>query len=260
MRFAISLVVTTASLALAAPAIAQGNGPITYHGSIDTCSNGQTMPLQLRSGRRYTISATSTVFDPVLKISRRGNGAVLAQDDDSGEGNNARLTFSPTEAGDYVACVTAFSGNGGGAFDVTVEAAAPLPPVTATRPTGTETQIWQLYDGTLAEGDGEDGGKRFDDYLITIPAGHRVMISAEASAFDPMVKVYRADQRGGEPVASDDDSGGGLNSFLTYAPDEGGSFVVRVTSFAAEGSGAYRLRVSTLASPPAEPRPDETGD
>jgi hypothetical protein len=258
MRFAISLIVTTAALAFAAPALAQGSGTITYRGAIEGCRNGQTFPLQLQPGRRYTISATSEAFDPVLKITRRGNAAVLAQDDDGGEGNNARLTFSPTEPGDYIACVTAFSDNGGGAFAVTVEDAPPLPPP-VTRPTGSETQVWQLYDGSLAQGDGEDGGKKFDDYLIVIPAGHRALISAESAAFDPMVKVYRADQRGGEPVASDDDSGGGLNAFLMYAPDEGGSFVVRVTSFAADGGGAYRLRVATQAIP-RRPAPDEDGD
>jgi hypothetical protein len=261
MRFAISLIATTAALALASPALAQDARPVTYHGSLQGCGNGQLMPLRLQAGRRYTISANSTAFDPVLKITRRGNAAALASDDDSGEGNNARLSFSPTEPGDYLACVTAFSGDGGGAFDLIVEPAAPLPPMTEARPTGTENQVWQIYEGALTQGDGEDGGKRYDDVLINIPAGHRAFISAESSAFDPMVKVYRADQRGGEPVASDDDSGGSLSAFLMYAPDEGGSFVVRVTSFAADGQGAYRLRVSTQAIPQRqEQQPDDASE
>lgn len=258
MRFAISLIITTAALAVASPALAQGSRPVTYHGALQGCGNGQVMPLQLQAGRRYTISANSTAFDPVLRITRRGNATALASDDDSGEGNNARLTFSPTEPGDYLACVTAFSGDGGGAFDLIVEPSAPLPPIAEVRPTGSETQVWQVYDGTLTAQDGEEAGKRFDDVPVTIPAGHRAFISLESTAFDPMVKVYRADQRGGEPVASDDDSGGSLSAFLMYAPDEGGNFVVRVTSFSADGQGAYRLRVSTQAIPRAQPQqPDE---
>jgi hypothetical protein len=249
MRFAISLVATAAALAIAAPASAQGSRPVTYHGNLQGCGNGQLMPLRLEAGRRYTIMANSTAFDPVLRITRRGNSTALAQDDDSGEGNNARLSFSPTEPGDYLACVTAFSGDGGGAFDLIVEPSVPLPPMAPVQPTGTETQVWQVYDGALTAGDGEEAGKRFDDVPVTIPAGHRAFISLESTAFDPMVKVFRADQRGGEPVASDDDSGGSLSAFLTYAPDEGGNFVVRVTSFSAEGLGAYRLRVSTQPTP-----------
>jgi hypothetical protein len=258
----LSLLLTTASLALAmaSPALAQGDRTTTYRGALENCRNGQTFPLRLRAGQRYTISATSEAFDPVLRIVRRGNPTVLAQDDDSGEGNNARLTFSPTEPGDYSACVTAFSDSGGGAFAVTVEPAGPMPPIAPVAPTGTETQIWQLYDGALEPSDGQDDGKRFDDFPVAVPAGQRLMISAESTAFDPMVKVFRADQRGGEPVATDDDSGGGLNAFLTYAPDEGGNFVIRVTSFAADGNGAYRLRVSTQPIPRAQPRPDEGGD
>src|SRR5262245_31764620 len=93
MRF--PLLIAASMVALASPAFAQGSGPTTYHGAIEACRAGQTMPLQLQAGRRYVISATSTAFDPVLKISRRGEGTVLAQDDDSGEGNNARLSFSP---------------------------------------------------------------------------------------------------------------------------------------------------------------------
>ena len=66
----------------------------------------------------------------------------------------------------------------------------------------------------------------------------------EFEAFDPVVRVYPADQRGTSELAMDDDSGGGFNSFLIFAPDEGGDYVVRVTSFSTEGTGAYRLKIA----------------
>jgi hypothetical protein len=244
MRLSISLAALAATLALAAPAAAQ---PGTYHGSLTQCPNGQS--LQLRAGQRYVISASSDSFDTVLRILRRGGTDVLANDDDGGDGLNSRLTFSPGESGEYIACVTAWNSSGAGDYTLTVENAPPLP-APVSRPTRTESAAWQVYDGTLAAGDGEDDGNRFDDYLVTIPTGQRAVISLDSTAFDAVVKVYRADARGGEPAASDDDSGGNLNSLLVFAPDEGGDFIVRVTSYSSGSSGAYHLRITQSATPP----------
>jgi hypothetical protein len=249
MRLVTSLAALAAALALAAPVAAE-----TYHGTLAQCADGQQ--LQLRAGQRYRISASSASFDTVLRIVRQGSADVLAQNDDA-DGTNSRLLFTPGESGAYRACVAAFSAGGTGAYTVTVEEAPPLP-APVSRPTTTENMVWQVFDGTLAAGDQEDGGW-FDDYQITIPAGERAMISAESDAFDTVVKVYRADQRGGDAAATDDDSGGGLNSFLLFAPEDGGDYIVRVTSYgngAAHG-GAYRLRIAESAIPR---QPDQAGD
>jgi hypothetical protein len=254
---AISLAALAAALPLA-PATAT-----TYRGTLQQCTGGQQ--LQLRAGQRYTITATATAFDTVLRIVRRGGSDVLAENDDGGDGTNSRLTFSPSETGTYIACVTAFAAGGNGAYSVSVENAPPLAPA-VSRPTGAETSTWQVFDGTLADGDQQDGDSRFDDYQIVIPTGQRALISAESPAFDTVVKVYRADQRGGETVATDDDGGGHLSSFLNFAPEEGGTFIVRVTSFGAHGAGAYRLRVTQMPIPPAPASsegaatPPESGD
>jgi Bacterial pre-peptidase C-terminal domain len=242
-------------LTLAAPAAAQQ--PQTYRGTLQQCGNAQR--LHLEGGRRYSISATSESFDTVLRIMRPGSDTVLAEDDDSGENNNSLLSFAPTETGDYIACVSSFGTSGAGAYTISVAPMAPLPPP-VTAPTRTETMNWNLYEGALAEGDERDGGSRFDDYQIEVPQGHRAMIAADSPVFDTVVKVYRADQRGGEVVATDDDSGGGLNSFLTFAPDQGGTFIVRVTSFSADTGGAYRLRVATSPTPPGPAMTDGEGE
>jgi hypothetical protein len=253
MRLSISLAALAATLALGAPAPAAAQ-PGTYHGSLTQCANGQS--LQLRAGQRYVISASSDSFDTVLRILRRGATDILANDDDGGDGLNSRLTFSPAESGDYIACVTSWNGAGAGDYTLTVENAPPLP-APATRPTRTETATWQVFDGTLADGDGEDNGSRFDDYLVTIPTGQRAIISADSTGFDTVVKVYRANDRGGDPAASDDDSGGNLNSLLVFSPDEGGDFIVRVTSYSSGSSGAYHLRITQSATPP---RPADNSD
>lgn len=250
MRLSISLAALAAVLALAGPAAAQDG---TYHGTLAQCADGQS--LQLRAGQRYVISASSDAFDTVLRIARRGAGEVLATNDDGGEGTNSRVTFSPAETGEYVACVSAYTPTSTGAYALTVENAPALPAPTS-RPTRTEAATWQVFEGTLAEGDAEDNGSRFDDYRITIPDGQRAIISADSTAFDTVVKVYRADDRGGDAAATDDDSGGNLNSLLVFAPDAGGDYIVRVTSYSGGSSGAYRLHVTQSATPP---RPSDAG-
>ena len=75
-------------------------------------------------------------------------------------------------------------------------------------------------------------------------AGQSALIRLESEAFDPVVRIYSASQRGMSELVMDDDSGGGFNSFLMFAPEEAGSYIVRVTSFSTEGGGAYRLRIA----------------
>ncbi len=248
MRVSITLAATAALLASAAPAVAQGD---TYRGTLAQCPGGQA--LRLNAGQRYVISASSDSFDTVLRIVRRGgDGGVLATDDDGGDGTNSRMTFAPAESGEYVACVTAYGNVGAGDYTLSVEQAGPLPPP-ITRPTRTASASWQLFEGSLDEGDAEDDSTRFDDYLVTIPSGHRLIASADSTEFDAVLKVYRVDERSGEPLAIDDDSGGDLNALLSYAPGEGGDYIVRVTSYSGGRTGRYRLSViqQAIPQPPA---------
>ena len=253
MRTAISFAALAAALCFAAPAAAQSN---TYRGTLTQCADGQR--LQLRAGQRYTIAAAAE-FDTVLKILRPGSDDVLAQDDDGGDGTNSRLNFTPPETGTYIACVTAYGSSGSGPYTVTVQNAPPLPPP-VTRPTSTETGTWQVYDGTLTTADPTDDGAPFDDYQIQIPNGQRAIISLESPAFDTVLKVYSASERGAAAVASDDDSGGGLNAFLIFAPEHGGTYIVRATSYGTGRTGAYRLRVMTSPAPQQPDGADSGGD
>jgi hypothetical protein len=59
------------------------------------------------------------------------------------------------------------------------------------------------------------------------------------------VQVLSAEGRErGEPLASNDDGGNSLNSLLRFKAETAGDYIVRVTAFAADGRGRYRLRVS----------------
>ena len=227
------------SLALAQAGSAQPQ-PLSFEGTLQPCANSHSV--RLEAGQRYAITAASDAFDTIVRVYRAGSAEPLAQDDDGGDGTNSRAAFAPAESGDYLVCVSAYGSGGAGAYRIGIEAMPPLPPA-ATRPTRTARATWQIWEGALDEGDQDEGGNRFDDYAIALEPGERAYIALDSSAFDPRLAVYAADARGGEPIAGDDDGGGGLNSFLVFAPEAGGTYVVRATSYSAGSGGAYRLSV-----------------
>lgn len=199
--------------------------------------------IRLEGGRRYRISVDSSEFDPVARLYQAGRDEPVAENDDGGGGLNSRISYLPPESGDYVLRVASFGGDDSGAYTYRIALQPPLPPP-STYFSRMEATIWRVYTGALAASDPDDDGRHFDDYLVRFTAGQRRTITLDAEAFDSMVKLYRANDRDGEPIASDDDGGGGLNSMLNFAAEEAGDYVVRVTSFSGAGTGAYRLRVS----------------
>jgi hypothetical protein len=207
--------------------------------------------VHLESGQRYRLAVDSSAFDPVAQLYRPGPApseeSKVAENDDA-DGLNSRITYTPPESGDYVLRVRAFSADGRGAYTADVAALPPLPPpITAP---GTPTPVsgsWLLWQGDLSDTDADSNGKHYDDYLIHVDAHQIRYISLEGIGFDPVVQVIRAADRGNDNpdvVDSDDDSGPGFNSLLAFQPDEGGDYIVRVTSFADGTKGNYRLWIT----------------
>lgn len=226
------------------PVAATPRDPNAIHGIIQVCEAARgEHRVQLEGGRRYAIGATSEAFDTYIKLLRPGSEEAVAEDDDSGGGTNARLYFTPPQSGEYVVRVSSFQPGGTGDYDLSVAPAAPLPAL-VSRASRTERSQWQVFDGSLADNDAVEGGKKYDDYELTLTAGQTAMLQVQADNVDTLIQVFRADSRGGTPLAQDDDSGGGTNPFVLFAPTEAGSYVVRVTGYAEDTRGAYRLRVA----------------
>jgi hypothetical protein len=72
-----------------------------------------------RAGETVTIDAMSAAFDAYLIIQDAG-GARIASDDNSGEGRNARLTFTFPFAGAFRILVGTYDANRGGAYSLSV--------------------------------------------------------------------------------------------------------------------------------------------
>lgn len=255
MRIALFASTTLALLALqAAPALAQsetwsGNGRLEdSDAQTSEGSRYDDHAIRLEAGQRYRISVNSEEFDPVAQLRRAGSPDPVAENDDS-DGLNPRITYTPTESGNYSLRVYGFSSDGRGAYSARVEALPPAPPPITTPGTPTPvTGTWLLWQGELSATDAEAGERHYDDYLIRFEAGQSRYISLEAlGELDPMIQIVRADRRDSDPlemIDGDDDTGVNVNSLLAFRAEEAGDYIIRVTSFGAGATGAYRLWVS----------------
>lgn len=202
--------------------------------------------LRLEAGQRYRISLDSSAFDSIARLYRPGVDEPVAENDDSGGTLNSLISYRPTESGDYVLRVAPLAANGRGAYRAAATIAPPWPaPLTLFR--RMEATVWRVYTGEISAADPDNGGTHFDDYLVHFEAGQERMITLDATGrepFDTVVQIYRAEDREGEPLSSNDDSGGTLNSMLIYKADRAGDYVIRATALNGDGRGPYRLRVS----------------
>lgn len=226
---------------MAVPAAAQA--PWSASGEITDSDPGGTEPhyddhtIRLEAGQRYRIAVDSAAFDPVARLYRAGSDQPVAENDD-GEGLNSRITFTPTESGDYRLRVLSFSAEGRGAYTAGFTVLPPLPPAEAVpfRASG------QIETSDPAAG----SGAHYDEYVLRLEAGRRYILRVNSSAFDPMAQLFL--DGNDNPLAENDDDGEGLNSRISFVPAETGNYLLRVVPLAEDGRGAYT--VSAEQAPP----------
>jgi hypothetical protein len=77
-------------------------------------------PLKMLPGHTYTIDLRSSDFDGFLRLETL-HGDLLAEDDDSGGGTNARITFTPKREAIYRILATTYGPNATGSYTLTVQ-------------------------------------------------------------------------------------------------------------------------------------------
>lgn len=214
--------------------VASGSGRINHSGDRDWHR------ITLRGGELYQFEANSAigptgVGDPTLTL-RNSVGTQLAFNDDS-VGLNSRIRFRPTVTGTYYLDVAGFSTRIGNYSVVARE----VPATTSTHST--------LAVNGSARGDLHANGDQ-DWHRITLTGGRtyrfdlRGASSAGGSLSDPFVEVRNA---AGTLLASDDDSGTGLDSRLQFRASTTGTYFANARAFANAGSGTYTLGATLVA-------------
>jgi hypothetical protein len=127
---------------------------------------------QAQPGRRYVARMDSPDFDAYLTLARSVGGITdpIAENDDGGEGTNARLRFSVREAGTYLLIAKSLRSDGTGAFTLSLDTIHVRPPVVR------EIALGQTVTGQLTDADPEydDDDGVYHLYRFRGGAGQRV--------------------------------------------------------------------------------------
>jgi len=221
--------------------------------------------MQGRAGEPVEIALVSTddMLDPYLEL-RDGAGETLATDDDGGEGLNSLLRYTFPEDGTYTIAASAF-GDSTGDYRLRVREQRELMAQLPLQVIGIDDEA----SGELGSGWGGDDASMMPtqiDYQLSeaakaaIRAGNgEVSIRMTASeagdpdfggTIDPFIELGFETPLGFAPVASDDDSGGNLNSLLAIdlgliadQPDLLDMLRVRAQGYGGS-AGAYTLVIS----------------
>lgn len=213
----------------------------------------QDFAIQLTPAQPVRISVESADFDVLVRIgrNRRFIYTTLAADDNSGGGTNAWLSYTPTEAGEYVVRVQPAQGQDvDGDFTLRVSPAqrsAEAPP----RAIGLD----QAAQGTFSRTGARDSRDFPAEVFLfrTTAANTRVAIEVTADGFDPVVQLDPVDRtQAARPGAARRIRTAQQVKYyqLLRAP---GQYRMTVSAMSASAEGAYSLSVSRLPEPGAQP-------
>lgn len=252
----------------------------TFNGTLSSTSDRDWISVELTAGTEYTFdlqgagAGTGTLADGFIVL-RNASGGFVAQDDNSGTGDDARLVYTPTASGTYYVSARTFGSDGGtyslvtspeerteddggsggggdggtGGGDGGTGGGTIIPGITVTEgstdaPASTTTTVG-LISGDTFEGELDVGTDR-DWVSIELTAGTQYTFNLQGSESgagtlsDPFLVLRNAN---GGFVDQDDDSGAGLESQITFTPTSSGTYYLEVRNFADE-TGTYRLTTS----------------
>lgn len=206
--------------------------------------------VRLAADQEIQLDLSSDDFDPKLELLTPA-GAKVAEDDDGGPGNNARIRYSVPRAGLYQVRVTSVGDDDGGSYKLSTGLRQSLPPMPAPIP----LTLGQAVNGTITgatphyESEGED--ILAVRYGLNLEAGKTYKLSLTApsgSQLDPKIAIGKLASDGSlDAVAQNDDSGGGSNAMLRFKPETSGAYVLEAQRVGT-ANGAYRLLVEQAAA------------
>jgi S1-C subfamily serine protease len=193
-----------------------------------------------RTGQRVSISMTSTEIDPYLVLfDPRGNK--IAEDDDSGGSDNARISANLPANGTYTLYANSYEVGDSGNFTLTARASGSGNP-TATPPSLVRVGMILQRNGTLGEGSNilARDGSLFETFSFTGKAGQVVQITLSSGEFHPYLVLFAPDRK---ILKEDNGLPSGKNAAITLKLPATGTYRVVANAYDKTGRGAYTLTV-----------------
>jgi serine protease Do len=191
------------------------------------------------SGQTVQIDMMSDEFDAYLLL-QDASGRELTRNDDGGEGLNARIIYTLPATAQYRIVANTYRAGASGTYTLRLSegTSGGLP-----NPRGVRGTIarGQTVAGELTPNDPRLADNSvYQAWLFQGGAGETIVIDLVSEDFDAYLLVQ--DQHGNR-LASDDDSGEGLDSRLTYRLPYAGVFRIVANTYREGSFGRYRLSV-----------------
>ena len=206
--------------------------------SIDTLADRDWYRVTLTAGVTYTVQTLSNGMgtDAYLYVRDVTGATVLASDDDSGEGTNSLLTFTPTTTGDYFIDAGTYNDDTTGSYHLFVAAAVPVGDSVAG---STATAATLAVTGTI-NGNIDSNGDH-DFYAINLVAGETYLFrTAGTSASDTTNTVLTLRDASGNLLETNDNAGEANYSAVRYTATASGTYYIDVSGSGA-ATGAFNL-------------------
>jgi len=198
----------------------------------------QSFRFRGQAGERVAVDMKSAAFDSYLVVRRAGSTIDVVANDDSGGGSDARVVYTLPATGDYEVRANAVVKSARGPFTVTLSPGPARPPVRVM-----DMVAGQVVRGELNAGDALGPDETlYDVYRFRGQPGQRIVIQALSDQFDPFIALHRPGQT--EPLATDDDSGEGSDSQLSFTLSQAGDYDIHVGGLTTDEKGKYILGLS----------------
>ncbi|WP_447555488.1 hypothetical protein [Vreelandella sp. EE22] len=210
----------------------RNDGPIAPDESLGGWYSGQALEyeLEIEEAGMYQIDMVSSDVDAFLEL--RGDNDYYREDDDGGDGLDARITDFLAPGVYQVTARTAYSSETAGLFTLSVGS--------NELPEGIELQ----NEGTLTAGESIAGWYSGEDviYQLELEESTAVSIAMNSTDFDAYLELT------GEGVSFADDDGGQGTNALLEASLLPGSYTVHARGYSAYGSGLFELEYRAEAT------------
>lgn len=212
---------------------------------LDFGSDRDWFAIELTAGQTYTFELVGgTLADPYLYLFDN-SGAIVAADDDSGDGLNSSLTFvADGRSGTYYLSAEAYATTDTGTYTLSATGTAGNAGDLADNPstTGSLDAVAGVVSQSL-----EEIGDR-DWFRIDLTAGSSYEFSLEGagtttSLRDPFLYLYDGS---GNLIGSDDDGGEGLFSMLSFDADTAGTYFLGAGAYGDGLEGDYVIRSTQI--------------
>lgn len=180
--------------------------------------------IELVEGRPYRFNVIGGeeggLGDPVLTL-YDANGQQVESDDDGGTGTNSYLTFLSPTGGTYFAAVSAYGSTGTGRYWLGAS------DTDVPGHMGTDENLDAAGDDRRSR---IDMSGDIDSYRVSLEAGQSYTIEVSGAGDSPLADAFLTIRdEGDQVVASDDDSGDGMDSRLRFRPEVSGIYYIQAS-------------------------------